>query len=181
MDRIEDKVVSELREQTKKLLKFKSWVNQLTFTALSKIPHDELLKERQGTFKSILQTQNHIYVVDHIFQSHLTSVSHPYSKRYTDEVPTLSDLQKSQREIDEWYIEYTNILTEEELLCEINFNYVVSGKKDTMSRNDILHHLVTHNCYHNGHLRDMMYHLPFETDPLTTDYNVFLNMLKEKI
>ena len=119
MDRIEDKVVSELREQTKKLLKFKSWVNQLTFTALSKIPHDELLKERQGTFKSILQTQNHIYVVYHIFQSHLTSVSHPYSKRYTDEVPTLSDLQKSQREIDEWYIEYTNILTEEELLCEI--------------------------------------------------------------
>ena len=134
----------------------------------------ERLKERKGTFKSLMHTQHHIYVVDHIFQSHLTGTSHSYTKRYTDEVPDFIDLQVMQNEMDEWYVEYINTLTEAELLAEIDFKYVVSGNKGIMSRNDILHHLVTHNSYHNGHIRDMMYHLPFETDPLTTDYNVFL-------
>lgn len=167
--------MSQLIIQTKKLLNYKLWVNQLTFDAFSKIPQSELFKERQGTFKNILQTQHHIFVVDHIFQSHLTAARHSYSKRYTDEVPNLHQLQAQQTEIDKWYIEFINTLSEEELVGEIDFNYVVSGKADKMSRNDILHHLVTHNCYHNGHIRDMMYQLPFATDPLTTDYSVFLN------
>jgi uncharacterized damage-inducible protein DinB len=170
--------MSALNQQIHKILKFKLWMNELTFSVLAELPETELLQERKGTFKSLIHTQNHIYVVDHIFKSHLTSVNHPYVKRYTDKTPPLNELREMQLDIDKWFIEYTNSLSEKELLNEISFNYVVSGEKDSMSRSDIVHHLVTHNSYHNGHLRDMMYHLSCVTGPLTTDYSVFLKKYK---
>ena len=54
-----------------KLVNYKSWANEVTFSALSKISDVELFKPRDTNFKNIPSTLNHAYVVDDIFKSHL--------------------------------------------------------------------------------------------------------------
>lgn len=157
--------------QAQMLTRYKAWATDIAFQGVMALPHEEVTKERPTTFKTMLSTLNHIYVVDDIFKAHLEGRTHGYSKRNTDEQPALEDLWRACQAMDRWYVELADRLSETELAEVISFEFV-GGGAGRMSRNDILLHVVNHGTYHHGFVSDMMYQVPAR--PAANDLPVFL-------
>jgi uncharacterized damage-inducible protein DinB len=154
-----------------KLLKYKLWANEITFSALSKVSEDELYKVRETNFKNILLTLNHVYVVDDIFKSHLLSERHGYLSRNTETCPDFLDLWEQQKAIDQWYIDFFSDLKENCISKVIKFEFVGGGIGE-MSIVEIVFHIVNHGTYHRGFVSDMMYQIPVA--PPGNDLTVYL-------
>ena len=153
------------------LMRYLSWANALTVTDLITVDVAELTRERPTTFKTILSTLNHIFVVEDIFRAHIDGRDHGYTWRNTDQVPTLPVLQKHLADMDAWFIEFADGLNDKDLATEIDFEFV-GGGAGRMSRSAILNHLAIHASYHRGFIGDMMYQIP--TTPSANDLPVFL-------
>ena len=153
------------------LMRYKAWMMDITCEALWAVPEVELRKERPTTFRTILSTLNHIYVVDDIFKAHLTGEGHGYSARNTEMTPSLSQLRRASDDLARWYIQFADAQTGRELAKTVEFEFV-GGGQGAMTRGQILHHIVNHTTYHIGYVSDMMYQIPVE--PPATDLPVYL-------
>jgi uncharacterized damage-inducible protein DinB len=154
-----------------KLVKYKFWANQITFSALSEASDTELFKERDTNFKNIPSTLNHVYVVDDIFKSHLLNETHGYLSRNTEICPSFLELWNQQQAIDQWYIDFVSKLEEKDTDKIINFKFVGGGEGE-MSITEIIFHIVNHGTYHRGFVSDMMYQIPLT--PPANDFTVYL-------
>ena len=148
-----------LIETAKRLTEYKAWANESTFSAVKALPEGEATKERKTRFKNMIHTLNHVYVIDCFFKAHLETKPHSYTARNTETYPPLEELWQSAKIIDQWYVDYTYSLTEKELLEIVNFQFV-DGGEGTMSRTEIILHVVNHGTYHRGLISDMMYQVP---------------------
>ena len=154
-----------------KLLRYKAWANQLAFASVMAIPEEEALKPRMTTFKNMVHTLNHVYVVEDIFRHHLTSRRHRYTMRNTHVTPPLKDLWAAVQEMDRWYIDQVDGWTAEDSSSTVNFEFV-GGGAGTMTREEIILHLVNHSTYHRGFVGDMLKQVPYHWP--ANDLTVFL-------
>ena len=141
------------------LTRYKAWASDLIFGPVSALPPAEITKVRQTTFKTIALTLNHIYVVDDIFKAHLEGRPHGYTARNTETAPAIDALWDASREMDRWYIDLADGLSERELAETIDFEFV-GGGKGAMTREEILLHVVNHGSYHRGFVSVMMSQVP---------------------
>jgi uncharacterized damage-inducible protein DinB len=153
------------------LTRYNRWANEVFFNAVSALPPGEATKPRQTLFKNIVHTLNHNYVIDCIFRAHLEGREHGYTARNTVEPPSLDELQSAQRDIDAWYVDWSDAVTDAALDEKISFTFV-GGGAGLMTREQILMHLVNHTSYHRGFAADLFYQIPAK--PPTTDLTVFL-------
>jgi uncharacterized damage-inducible protein DinB len=153
------------------LTRYAAWANDLLFKTLSNLPDDELTKKRHIVFGSILRTLNHVCAMDLVWQAHLEGRPHGFTTRNPKTHPPFAELRGNQKKLDEWYIAYADGLTEHGCDEIVNFIFV-GGGSGSMSRGDILLHVVNHTTYHRGHVADMIYQVP--AHPPTTDLPVFL-------
>lgn len=142
-------------DDTRMMVRYVAWANATMMRNLDAMPAAELTRERPTTFKTILATANHIYVVEDIFRAHLEGRTHPYTWRNTDTVPALGELSAMLAEMDAWFIAYADGLDADALAAVIDFEFV-GGGAGRMSRRAILNHLAVHAAYHRGFIGDMM-------------------------
>jgi uncharacterized damage-inducible protein DinB len=155
----------------KMLTRYKAWANELTFSAIAMLPEGEAIKERPTRFKNMVYTLNHVYVIDCIFRAHLEGKEHHHIARNPPTYPPLNEVWKLATEMDRWYIDYTEGLSEEQLCDCISFQFV-DGGEGNLSRRDMLLHVVNHGTYHRGFVGDMMYQIHAVLP--ATDLPVFL-------
>lgn len=98
---------------------------------------------------------NHIYVVDKIFQAHLVGEQHPYSSTNTESTPDVDELQFNVAETDGWYEKYVSTASVAELNERVAFKFT-DGDTGTMSREEMLLHVITHGAYHRGNVGQML-------------------------
>jgi len=153
------------------LARYNAWANRLIFEAVAALPEGEATKERQSLFKNMVHTLNHNYVIDLIWQAHLEGREHGFDARNTPGHPPLADLWSKQRAIDDWYISWGDALTDAKLDERVSFT-LIGGNPGTMSRGEILLHVVNHTSYHRGFVADLFYQVPAR--PPTTDLPVYL-------
>lgn len=153
------------------LISYKAWAFDLMMVAASKISEQALRRDRPTTFKSIINTLHHIQIVDEMFKAHLLGQSHDHRSRAPAIDIALDDLRAISVELGDWFMTYTEQLSADELTGMISFKYI-DGKLGSMSKEQILLHLVNHTTYHIGYVSDMFYQIPVE--PPTTDLTVFL-------
>ncbi|MFJ3486007.1 DinB family protein [Pseudomonas sp. NPDC090202] len=127
------------------LFKFKAKSNREILAELAKSGLDAT----QLDGMTAIRTMNHTYVVDQIFKAHLTGATHSYVAANTVETPMLAELQAQIAELDAWWIDYVSALTAEQLAEQIDFAFT-DGKQGSMTREEILLHVITHGCYHRG-------------------------------
>ena len=151
------------------LLRYKAWANDLVFTALAKLPEDDLSAPRPIVFGSILRTLNHVYSMDVVWRANLEGRPHGYTTRNPPTSPPFAELREAQKQVDAWYVAYTGELKDEEQPVRFTF---IGGGPATLSRRDILLHVVNHGTYHRGNVAAMMYTLG--VPPPTTDLPVYL-------
>jgi len=153
------------------LTRYNKWADELIFGAVAKLPAGEATKPRTTLFKNMVHTLNHIYVIDRIFQAHLEGREHGYAARNTDQWPPLEELWQAQREVDAWYIAWSDKIADRALDERVSFRFV-GGGEGAMTRGEMLLHVVNHTSYHRGFVADMFYQVPAR--PPTTDLPVFL-------
>ena len=153
------------------LMRYGAWADEQIFAAVAALPEGEAVRERPAVFGNMVHTLNHGYVIDRIWQAHLEGRLHGYSARNTKTHPPLEELWRQQREIDAWYVEYADRLSEAAVDEIVRFTFV-GGGEGAMTRADILLHVVNHKTYHRGHVADMMMQVPARAP--ATDLPVFL-------
>ena len=153
------------------LTRYKAWADEVFLSVVAGLPESELIAPRPIHFGSLIRTLNHSYCMDFVWQSHLLGRPHGLATRNPVDHPPIRDLVSSQRQIDAWYVDYADSLSHEQLDQVVEFEFI-GGGVGTMSRGDILLHVVNHTTYHRGHVADMLYHL--DVFPPTTDLPVFL-------
>jgi len=160
------------KETANLLARYKAWADQLTFDAVASLPAGEVTRERPTHFKSIIGTLNHTYVVDLIWQANLEGRPHGFSARNLVLHPELPALWLAQQKANEWLIAWAQGQSASSLQEIVTFR-LVSGKKGSMTRAQILMHIVNHATYHRGWVSDLFFQIPAK--PPTTDWNVFLS------
>jgi len=153
------------------LTRYMAWSNDRIFDAVAALPEGEATKPRRSVFKNIVHTLNHVYVIDLIFQAHLEGREHGFTARNTPDHPPLEELRRKQRVLDDWYVAWSDRLTEHELERKVRFTFV-GGGEGAMTCVEIALHLANHTTYHRGYIADMLYQVP--ANPPTTDLTVFL-------
>ena len=108
-------------------------------------------------------------MIDRIFQAHLEGREHGYAARNTAEWPPLEELWRAQQAVDDWYVRWSDALPEAELDQRVDFKFV-GGGDGSMTRGEIILHIVNHTSYHRGFVADL-YHF---CATATTDLTVFL-------
>ena len=119
----------------------------------------------------MVHTLNHVYVIDDVFKSHLRGDPHGYTARNTESNPGLTALWGLQKEMDKWYVDYVESLTEDKLSEVVKFQFI-GGGDGAMTRADMILHVVNHSTYHRGFVGDLMYQVP--ATPPANDLPVFL-------
>jgi uncharacterized damage-inducible protein DinB len=153
------------------LTRYKAWADDVFLSVIATLPESELIAPRPIYFGSLIRTLNHAYSMDFVWQCHLLGKPHGLTTRNPVDHPAIQDLVASQRQMDTWYVNYADSLSHDQLDEVVEFEFI-GGGNGTMSRGDILLHVVNHTTYHRGHVADMLYHL--NIFPPTTDLPVFL-------
>lgn len=129
----------------------KSWANNELFNQLATVS----AAEHGAVVYAAMRMLNHIYVVDRIFQAHLQGRSHDYTATNTEATPDLAQLQFAVAELDAWFEKYAANATVAELVEMIAFRFT-DGDAGTMSREEMLAHVITHGAYHRGNVGQML-------------------------
>ena len=148
------------------LFEYKRWAND-ELLALGAASQGALPAEDGRLFVRIL---NHTYVVDRIFACHLQGLPQmAYTATNTEETPELAALRDAVRESDDWYLRYASGLSEAQLAEPVKFRFT-DGDTGTMTRCEILHHIVVHGTYHRGAAGRILagHAVPLPRDSLTT-------------
>ncbi len=161
---------SELRLD-RMLTRYKAWADDLSYETAATLSLEELLKERQTTFKTIAHTLHHTYIVDDMFKAHIEGRRHGYTSRSLPVVPPIDVLREQVSEMNRWWMDLADGMADDALSAPVEFTFV-NGDPGKMTRRDIILHVVQHATYHRGYVDDLMYQVP--VIPPITDLTAFL-------
>lgn len=133
----------------------KAWANGELFNLLATLSGDAHGAALHTATHTAIRTLNHIYVVDRIFQAHLQGQAHGYTATNTEATPTLDALHFDVAELDAWFVQYVATASDALLAEKIKFRFT-DGDVGTMSREEMLVHVVTHGAYHRGNVGQIL-------------------------
>lgn len=129
----------------------KSWANRELFNAVA----DVSLAEHETSRHTAIRTLNHIHVVDKIFRGHLLGEKHSYTATNTTKTPELGELDFEVAETDAWFERYVGTVGDAELATSLHFQFT-DGDSGTMTRQEMLFHVLTHGAYHRGNVGQVL-------------------------
>ncbi len=129
----------------------KAWANRELFDVLASVSP----AAHAAPLLTATRVLNHIYVVDRIFRAHLLGEPHGYTATNTAETPELGELHFAVTETDIWFQNYVAKLREHELNESQVFQFT-DGDAGTMSREEMLFHVLSHGSYHRGNVGQIL-------------------------
>lgn len=133
------------------LFAHKTWANAELFAVLAKVPaqrHPDELHAAVGTL-------DHVHISDRIFRAHLCGETHSFAAMSSDLTPGLHALRSAVEETDAWFEAYV-AATDEARLQEVLAFTFTDGDAGSMSREEMLFHVITHGAYHRGNVGQML-------------------------
>ena len=153
------------------LARYKAWANKTLFDAVFALPPGEAARQRPTLFKNMVNTLNHVYVVDLIWQAHLQEREHGITALNAVVHTDLEALWQAQQLIDAWYLAWCDTLSESAADKMVQFK-LIGGNRGAMRRGEVLLHVVNHTSYHRGFVADLFFQVPAR--PPLTDLTMFL-------
>ena len=135
----------------KDLLVYQAWANEEFLQRLVGMDPHSNARERHAA----IRLMNHIHVVSRIFAAHLTGTAHGYASDNTEETPAPDALRAAVTETDRWYLDHLETVSEQGLAERIVFTFT-DGDKGSMTRQEMLTHVVLHGSYHRGEVGRML-------------------------
>ena len=129
----------------RRLFRYQAWAHEEFLQAMAGLDPD-----RHGeALRSALRLIHHCHVVGRIFAAHLQGQPHGYASDSPPDTPGLADLRAAVAAGDRWYIDYLDRATPALLSEAVPFTFT-DGDHGTMTREEMLAHVVTHGGYHRG-------------------------------
>ena len=144
-----------------------AWANHRLLKAVGRLSREELSAPRTSFFPSILETLNHILIVDWLYISGLEkgrSMSPAELDRTDWPYAAFADLEREQRAVDRRLIALCENLDEAGLADTIEL--VREGWVQTERKDRILLHLFQHQVHHRGQVHSMLSGTPVEPPQL---------------
>lgn len=138
-----------MHDTLQRLFQYKAWANDELLTALAKLGGESPITNLA------IKALSHTYVVDRIFAAHLRRKAHAYTSANLSEMPTLEALSADMRASDREYIDYVSTLDSGQLAERIDFTFT-DGAPASMSREEMLLHVITHGVGHRGQVSAVM-------------------------
>jgi uncharacterized damage-inducible protein DinB len=155
------------------LTRYAEWADQKIYEVVARLPEPELVKPQKILFGSLIRTLEHAYAMDVVWQAHLQGSSHGFTSRTPQLYSDLAELRSAQLALDQWYVQLAEEMSETTAREVVHFTFI-GGSAGSMTRADIVLHVVNHKTYHRGHVADMLFQIPVQ--PPTTDLPVFLRV-----
>ncbi|MCC8962996.1 damage-inducible protein DinB [Bradyrhizobium sp. Pear76] len=132
-----------------------AWANHRLLTACAGLSQAEFAAARTGFFPSLQATLNHIHVVD-LFYIDALEGGWLGPKAWANEVPypSVAELKRAQRAIDQRLIVHCDALTPERLDDVVKVNR--DSSVQTERRDRLLMHLFQHQIHHRGQAHAML-------------------------
>jgi len=127
------------------LFTYQAWANDELLEKLASLDSHARGKERLIAIRLL----NHNLVVSKIFAAHLTGARHGYSADNTEDTPALDALRTDVAAMDRWYLDYLETVALDHLSEPVPFVFT-DGDKGSMSRQEMLTHVIIHGGYHRG-------------------------------
>ncbi len=129
----------------KSLFDYKAWADAELLAAVANLDASAHAEARHSAIRIL----NHIHTVDKIFAANVRAQAHSFTATNTPETPTIEDLSWNALETDRWWQDFVATLSDEEMAKPLRFTFT-DGDSGTMSREEMLHHLLAHGAYHRG-------------------------------
>ncbi|MDP2096091.1 MAG: DinB family protein [Hydrogenophaga sp.] len=127
------------------LFAHKAWANEELFSAIASVDN----AANAAQVHNAVRVLNHVFVVDSIFQAHLKGEPHNFEATNTKETPTPQSLLTAVRVLDRWFERYVDGLSSKALHEKLVFRFT-DGDTGSMSREEMLMHVIAHGGYHRG-------------------------------
>ena len=131
----------------KNQFRYKTWANAQILDALALIDSSRYPSE----WTQAIRLMNHTHVVDRIFAAHLGGATHSFDATNTPETPTLEGLRESIARSDAWFQEYVEQAGDDALDETLAFTFT-DGQHGSMTRAEMLFHVLAHGAYHRGNV-----------------------------
>ena len=129
----------------KTALDYKAWADRRTLDAVGQLgdtsPPDTLAFARQQL--------NHMVRVEELFRARLHHEPEPHDSTNTETLPSLAALDARLMASNQWLQDYFTRLTAEQADAQVCFTFV-DGQRGTLTRAEIIYHLINHATYHRG-------------------------------
>jgi len=129
----------------KQAYQYKKWADERTIQAIRQV--DASSHSRALGF--LTQQLNHMTIVEELFRARLLQVDEPHTATNTDVLPALTELENRNRASNGWYFDYLTKLSLSDLEMRVSFSFT-AGNPGTMTRSEILLHVLNHGTYHRG-------------------------------
>lgn len=127
------------------LFKYKAWANDELLNVTHQLDEVSHKHDRDLAIRIL----NHTYVVDQIFRAQLLGEPHTFTSTNTVDTPTLPALKAAIATSDAWFVAHVGAITPAQFSEALKFRFT-DGDAGTMTREEILHHLIAHGSYHRG-------------------------------
>jgi uncharacterized damage-inducible protein DinB len=129
----------------KQAFDYKQWADQRTLLAARTL---DALGQPQA-FAFVCQQFNHMLIVEELFRARLLGLAAPHAATNSAHLPALDDLESRLLASDTWFAGYIAglaLASREQIIC---FDFA-DGQAGSMSRLEILFHIINHGTYHRG-------------------------------
>jgi uncharacterized damage-inducible protein DinB len=128
-----------------KAIRYKAWADQRTLAAVRMINSAEF----PSALQFALQQLNHMIRVEELFRARLLAEALPHLSTNTESVPGIAELDQRLVASNLWLESYVQATPGPKLSEAVKFQFV-DGQRGTLSRQEILFHIVNHGTYHRG-------------------------------
>ncbi|MFP6561615.1 DinB family protein [Paraburkholderia sp. B3] len=153
------------------LARYSQWANETIYDVVAGLPEEAVTAPLETTFGSVLRTLGHGYAVGAIFQAHLEQRSHGFTVRNVPDSTTFGALRAMQRDLDTRLVTWIDTVNALELDEPVRFRFL-DGGEGTMTRREILFHVVNHYTFHRGFVVDTLRRMSAAVP--ATDLTVYL-------
>lgn len=126
--------------------RYKVWADERTLAALADFERKD---QASPAFAFMRQQLNHMVIVEELFKARLLGELAPHPATNTEVVPDLHGLTQRLTACNAWATDYLARLAPTELCSAVSFVFT-DGQHGTMTRQEILFHLINHGTYHRG-------------------------------
>ncbi|AQV98409.1 damage-inducible protein DinB [Cupriavidus necator] len=124
---------------------YKQWSDRRTLDAIERI--DEQKFPSAVAFAA--QQLNHMIIVEELFRARLLGEPDPHLSTNTETVPKLPEIVQRIADSNLWFSGYAENLDSQHLNHLVSFRFA-DGKQGSMTRLEILFHIINHGTYHRG-------------------------------
>ncbi|WP_062788532.1 DinB family protein [Aquitalea pelogenes] len=124
---------------------YKQWADQRTLQAIATL--DATLQS--ATMGFVCQQLNHMLIVEELFRARLLGLPAPHAATNSAQLPELTELERRLLASDAWFASHVAGM-EPDRAAEIICFVFADGLAGSMSREEILFHILNHGTYHRG-------------------------------